>query len=54
VTEWNEYRSPDFERLASSLNTPLVFDGRNLYEPATMARHGFVYYSVGRPTVWPA
>jgi UDPglucose 6-dehydrogenase len=54
VTEWNEYRSPDFERLSSALQTPLIFDGRNLYEPATMARHGFVYYSIGRPTIWPA
>ena len=53
VTEWNEYRSPDFERLRAALKTPLIFDGRNLYEPATMARHGFVYISVGRPTVGP-
>ena len=53
VTEWNEYRSPDFERLRAALKTPLIFDGRNLYEPAAMARHGFAYYSVGRPTVAP-
>jgi UDPglucose 6-dehydrogenase len=53
ITEWNEYRSPDFERLRTALKTPLIFDGRNLYEPAAMARHGFVYYSVGRPTARP-
>jgi UDPglucose 6-dehydrogenase len=50
-TEWNEFRSPDFERLRRTLRQPLVFDGRNVYSPALMRRHGFTYYSIGRPTV---
>lgn len=51
-TEWNEFRSPDFVRMRESLRTPLIFDGRNLYEPATLRRYGFEYWSVGRPTVY--
>ena len=54
VTEWQEFRSPDFDRIKGELAAPVIFDGRNLYEPASMARHGFVYHSIGRPTVWPA
>ena len=50
-TEWMEYRSPDFERIRAALKQPLIFDGRNLYSPATMARYNFEYYSVGRPPV---
>jgi UDPglucose 6-dehydrogenase len=49
VTEWNEFRFPDFERIKRSLRQPVVFDGRNVYEPETMAEHGFEYYSIGRP-----
>jgi UDPglucose 6-dehydrogenase len=49
VTEWNEFRFPDFERMKRSLKHPIVFDGRNVYEPETMAEHGFEYYSIGRP-----
>ncbi len=48
-TEWNEFREPDFDRMKASLNEPLVFDGRNLYDPARMASLGFEYYSIGRP-----
>ena len=48
VTEWREFRSPDFEVVKSSLRTPVIFDGRNIYEPAQMQRHGFVYFGVGR------
>lgn len=51
MTEWNEYRSPDFEQIKKLLRQPLIFDGRNLYELADMARHGFEYHSVGRPTL---
>jgi UDPglucose 6-dehydrogenase len=48
VTEWQEFRSPDFERLKQSLKTPLVFDGRNLYDPGTVARFGLTYHAIGR------
>jgi len=50
-TEWNEFRSPDFEKLAKALKEPLMFDGRNLYTPEDMRRRGFIYYSIGRPPV---
>lgn len=50
-TEWNEFRSPDFDRLRSALRRPLIFDGRNVFSPAQMRQHGFQYYSVGRPPV---
>ena len=48
LTEWNEFRSPDFARLKELLHQPVVFDGRNLYDPAVMRQHGFIYYSIGR------
>lgn len=48
VTEWLVYRNPDFERVKQLLRTPLVFDGRNLYQPELMQRLGFEYYSIGR------
>ena len=48
VTEWNQFRSPDFERIKRMLQQPLVFDGRNLYSPQLMKELGFVYYCVGR------
>jgi UDPglucose 6-dehydrogenase len=48
VTDWNEYRHPDFERMRSLLRRPLVVDGRNLYSPAKMQQLGFEYYSIGR------
>ncbi|MBL6997541.1 MAG: UDP-glucose/GDP-mannose dehydrogenase family protein [Phycisphaerales bacterium] len=50
-TEWSEFSSPDFARLKTILNDPVVFDGRNLYKRNEMASYGFNYYSVGRPTV---
>ncbi len=50
-TEWNEFRSPDFERIRAALRSPLIFDGRNIFDPAMMRRHGFEYHSVGRPVV---
>ncbi len=53
VTDWPEYRRPDFVRLKASLVRPWVFDGRNLWERETAARHGFHYRSVGRPEVVP-
>jgi UDPglucose 6-dehydrogenase len=48
VTDWNEYRNPDFERVKATLNRPVVVDGRNLYDPAKMRRLGFTYVSIGR------
>lgn len=48
VTEWNQFRNPDFDRLKSLLVTPLLFDGRNLYSPAAMGKRGFAYYCIGR------
>lgn len=49
VTDWNEYRHPDFKRIKDSLRRPVVIDGRNLYDPAKMTALGFIYESVGRP-----
>jgi UDPglucose 6-dehydrogenase len=48
VTEWQEFRSPDFERLKQLMAAPRIFDGRNLYDPALLARLGFEYAAVGR------
>ncbi|MEX2273453.1 MAG: UDP-glucose/GDP-mannose dehydrogenase family protein [Vicinamibacterales bacterium] len=48
VTEWNEFREPDLDRMKSLMKTPLIFDGRNLYDPANMQAHGFTYHSIGR------
>jgi len=48
VTEWNEFRTPDFNKIKSLLKEPVVFDGRNLYDPDKMKENNFIYYSVGR------
>ena len=48
VTEWNEFREPDFTKMRDLLKTPVVFDGRNLYSPEHMRALGFDYYSIGR------
>jgi UDPglucose 6-dehydrogenase len=48
VTEWSEYRNPDFDKLRDHLKAPVVFDGRNLYEPGRMRDAGFEYYPIGR------
>jgi len=53
MTEWNEFRRPDFERMRQLLKHPVIFDGRNLYEPVEMRQLGFTYYSVGRRPVTP-
>ena len=50
-TEWNEFRSPDFDRIRNGLAQPIIFDGRNLYEPETMRRVRLEYYPIGRPAV---
>jgi UDPglucose 6-dehydrogenase len=49
VTEWNEFREPDFTRMHRLLKQPVIFDGRNLYDPAQIRGLGFVYSSIGRP-----
>ena len=48
VTEWQEFRSPDFDRLREILKFPVIFDGRNLYDPAMVSRFGLTYYAIGR------
>ena len=48
VTEWNEFREPDFERMRTLLRSPVVFDGRNIYSPEQMRALGFDYFSIGR------
>jgi UDPglucose 6-dehydrogenase len=48
VTEWREFRSPDFDHIKGALRTPAIFDGRNLYDPEQMALAGFSYYAIGR------
>jgi UDPglucose 6-dehydrogenase len=53
-TDWDEFKSPDFERMKNIMRHPVVFDGRNLYKRPQMIDHGFTYYSVGRAPVRPA
>lgn len=48
ITEWNDYRRPDFTRIKESMKKPVVFDGRNIFEPSKMEDRGFEYYSIGR------
>jgi UDPglucose 6-dehydrogenase len=54
VTEWKEFKSPDFAHMKAELKAPLIFDGRNLYEPDAMAELGIDYHSIGRPYARPA
>jgi UDPglucose 6-dehydrogenase len=48
VTEWNEFREPDFAKMQSLMKAPIVFDGRNIYSPEHMRALGFTYFSIGR------
>lgn len=48
VTEWNEFREPDFGKMRKLMRTPVIFDGRNVYSKETMRTHGFTYFSIGR------
>lgn len=48
VTEWQEFRSPDFDALKAELRHPVIFDGRNLYDPAFVKQYGLAYYGIGR------
>ena len=47
-TDWQQFKAPDFELIKSQLNSPVIFDGRNLYEPERMKRKGFKYFAIGR------
>ena len=51
LTEWNEFRRPDFERIKELLKEPIIFDGRNIYDPVDLKKLGFDYYSIGRKNV---
>jgi len=51
LTEWNEFRHPDFEKMKSLLKSPVIFDGRNIYKRSKMKELGFTYYAMGRPAV---
>ena len=48
ATEWNIFRSPDFATLKATLKQPVIFDGRNLYDPPYLKQEGFEYYAIGR------
>jgi len=48
VTEWKEFRNPDFDAMKAALKQPLVFDGRNIYDPALMKLSGIEYHGIGR------
>jgi UDPglucose 6-dehydrogenase len=48
-TDWQQFRTPDFELIKERLKNPVIFDGRNLYEPAYIKKMGFEYYCIGRP-----
>jgi UDPglucose 6-dehydrogenase len=51
ITEWKQYRVPNFERMREVMRQPIIFDGRNLFDPARMRELGFDYYGIGRPAV---
>ncbi|MFM2402568.1 MAG: UDP-glucose 6-dehydrogenase Ugd, partial [Pseudomonadota bacterium] len=51
VTEWMEFRNPDFDGIKAALKQPVIFDGRNLYDPALVRSFGLDYLSIGRPSV---
>ena len=53
-TEWHPYRNPNFPRMKAAMAAPVIFDGRNLYDPSDVAKHGFEYHSIGRPTAFPS
>ena len=51
VTEWNEFRTPDFQRIKSLMKTPAIFDGRNIYDLEDIPEQGFYYSSIGREII---
>ena len=52
-TDWQEFRNPDFDTIKEKLNRPVIFDGRNLYNPHYLAKQGIEYHCIGRPMVLP-
>ena len=48
VTEWPQFRKPDFDQIRILMKEPVIFDGRNQYNPELLRKHGFIYYGVGR------
>jgi UDPglucose 6-dehydrogenase len=48
ATEWNEFRKPDFGLMKTLMKQPVIFDGRNIYDPKKMRERGFLYHSIGR------
>ena len=53
LTDWGEFAGLDLDRLNKNLRYPIVIDGRNLYDPDIMVKHGFTYLSIGRPAAYP-
>ncbi|MGA0285387.1 MAG: UDP binding domain-containing protein, partial [Saprospiraceae bacterium] len=51
ITEWNVFRTPDFNEISKRLKSKVIFDGRNLYDPDSMKELGFKYYSIGRKAI---
>ena len=51
VTDWNQFRNPDFKKIKKMLKAPIIFDGRNLYSSTILASQGFAYFGIGRPTI---
>lgn len=51
ATEWNEFRTPDFDRIKAALKQPVIFDGRNLFDVKKLGERGFAYFSIGRPAI---
>lgn len=52
VTEWGEFRNPEFEEMRSLMKSPVIFDGRNLYKPSQMKAHGFTYFCIGKTPIF--
>jgi UDPglucose 6-dehydrogenase len=50
VTDWNQFRNPNFGRIKETLHLPVIFDGRNLYQASFLNGMGFTYFAIGRPT----
>lgn len=53
ITDWNQFRNPDFNKIKKALKAPLIFDGRNLYSASYIASLGFCYFGIGRPNLMP-
>jgi UDPglucose 6-dehydrogenase len=48
AAEWNEFRNPSYEKMLEFMRTPVIFDGRNVYDSNKMRQRGFIYYGIGR------